>query len=141
MTRGKGNRAPGWVAAYLRPWWPTADKTPNGRPGRDLENTPGVAWEIKTAAEWRPGEWRKQVGKYPHPGEIGVLAYLPPGLGEAQVGDAMAILPLRELMPLLVAAGYAPPHDVVAEAGLEGIIERWGRQRPDTPPGRDEVPG
>jgi hypothetical protein len=109
MSGDKGKRAPAWVAAWLRPWWPTADKTPNGCKGRDLENTPGVAFEIKTGAEWRPYAWRKQVAAYPRPGELGILIYLPPGMGEAAVGDAMAILPLRELMPLLVAAGYAPP--------------------------------
>ncbi len=108
MSRGKGNAAPAWVAGYLQPWWPGCEKTPNSRPGRDLLGTPGTAFEIKTGAEWRPYHWMRQTQGYAADGELAVLLYLPPGLGRAMVSDTMAILPLRELMPLLVAAGYAP---------------------------------
>jgi hypothetical protein len=108
VSRSKGNRAPEWVAAWLRAWFPSADKTPNSRQGRDIENTPGLAVEVKTGAEWRPVQWMKQAAGYAAPGELAVLVYLPPGLGEAKVGDALAIVPLSELMPLAVAAGYAP---------------------------------
>lgn len=109
MSRGKGNRAPDWVAAYLRPWFPDAAKTPNSRPGRDIENTPGLAVEVKTGAEWRPYKWLAQAAGYAGDGELALLVYLPPGLGEAHVGDALAIVPLRALMPLAVAGEYAPP--------------------------------
>jgi hypothetical protein len=108
-TRAKGNAAPAWVAAYLAPWWPDAEKTPNGRPGRDLENTPGVAWEVKTGAEWRPKAWTRQAEGYPVRGELGVLLYLPPGFGERSVGESLCIVRTRLLMPVLVEAGYAPP--------------------------------
>ena len=119
MSRGRGNRAPDWVAAYLRPWFPDAAKTPNSRPGRDLENTVGMAIEVKTSAEWRPYAWMRQAAGYVLDGELGVLLYLPPGMGKAHVGEAMAIVPLRVLMPLAVAAGYAPPP-----------IEERGEERP-----------
>jgi hypothetical protein len=108
VSRGKGNAAPSWVAVYLHPWFPDAVKTPNGRPGRDLENTVGMAIEVKTGAEWRPNAWIKQAAGYATELELPVLLYLPPGMGETRVGDSMAILPLRLLMPLAVAAGYAP---------------------------------
>jgi hypothetical protein len=108
MSRGKGLAAPAWVAQWLRPWWPAAEKTPNSRPGRDLLGTPGVAIEVKTSSEWRPLAWMKQAARYPQPGEVALLVYLPRGFGAMAVGDAMAIMRLRELMPLLVAAGYAP---------------------------------
>lgn len=108
MSRGKGLAAPAWVAQWLKSWWPDAEKTPNSRPGRDLLGTPGVAFEIKTSSEWRPCEWMKQAAKYPTAGEVGVLVYLPRGFGALSVGDAMAIVRLRELMPLLVASGHAP---------------------------------
>ena len=119
MSRGRGNRAPDWVALYLRPWFPDAAKTPNSRPGRDLENCPGMAIEVKTSAEWRPNAWMRQTAGYVLDGELGVLLYLPPGMGKAHVGEAMAIVPLRVLMPLAVAAGYAPPP-----------IEERGEERP-----------
>ena len=108
MSRGKGNAAPAWVAAYLQPWYPGCEKTPNGRPGRDILGTPGVAVEVKTSAEWRPHAWVKQAARYALPGELALLVYLPPGCGERAVGDAMAIVPVAAIMPLLVAAGYAP---------------------------------
>jgi hypothetical protein len=106
--RAKGNVAPAWVAAYLQPWWPAAEKTPNSRPGRDLLGTPGVAFEVKTGAEWRHG-WVRQAAGYAADGELPLLVWLPPGCAEAQVANALAVLPLRLIMPLLVAAGYAPP--------------------------------
>jgi hypothetical protein len=109
MSRGKGNAAPAWVADYLTPWWPDAAKTPNGRPGRDLENTPGVAWEIKTGAEWRPNAWTRQAERYAAPGELSVLLYLPPGFGKRAVGESLCIVRTRLLMPVLVESGYAPP--------------------------------
>ena len=77
MSRAKGNAAAAWVAAYLRPWWPLAGKTPNGRPGEDIENTPGVSWEIKTGAAWRH-EWLAQAERNSH-GKLAVVVYLPPG--------------------------------------------------------------
>jgi hypothetical protein len=108
VSRDRGNRAAGWVAAYLREWFPDAEKTPNSRPGRDIENTLGMAIEVKTSSEWRPNAWMKQAAGYVLDGELGVLIYLPPGMGETRVAEAMAIVPLRVLMPLAVAAGHAP---------------------------------
>jgi hypothetical protein len=107
MSRDKGNAAPAWVAAYLSRWWPGAEKTPNSRPGRDILGTPGVAIEVKTGAEWRH-KWIAQAAGYAGDGEIPLIVYLPPGCGERSVADALAVLPLREVMPLLAAAGYAP---------------------------------
>lgn len=107
-SRPKGLAAPGWIAAWLRPWFPLAEKTPNSRRGRDIENTPGLAIEVKTGGEWRPNAWMRQAAGYAADGELAVLVYLPPGMGERRVGDALAIVPLRALLPLAVAAGYAP---------------------------------
>ena len=109
MTRDRGNRAPHWVAEYLRPWWPDVEPTPNGRPGRDLLGTPGVAWEVKTGAEWRPKAWTRQAEGYAAPGELAALLYLPPGWGERSVGESLCIVRTRLLMPVLVESGYAPP--------------------------------
>lgn len=110
MSRGKGNTAPGWVAEYLHPWFPMAEKTPNSRSGPDIENTPGITIEVKTGSEWRPYAWAAQAAKYPGDGELGVLVYIPPGMGETAVlrGEAMALVPLRVLMELAEAAEYAP---------------------------------
>jgi len=103
MSRAKGLRAAPWVARYLTPWWPLAEALPNGRAGADIENTPGVAFEVKTGTDWRAG-WLKQAAKYD--GKVKVLVYLPPGCGEAQVANAQAIVPLHVMMGLLKEAGY-----------------------------------
>jgi hypothetical protein len=107
VSRSKGNRAPGWLAAYLLPWFPTAEPVPNGRPGRDVLGTPGIAFEVKTTAKWSH-KALAQAARYAAAGELAVVVYYPPGCGEGHTGDALAILPVRELMPLAVAAGYAP---------------------------------
>ena len=103
MSRDKGNRASAWVASYLTAWWPLAEKTPNGRPGADIENTPGVAFEVKTGTQWRAG-WLAQAAKYD--GKVRVVVYLPPGCGEKQVANAQAVVPLHVLMHVLKEAGY-----------------------------------
>lgn len=105
MSQDKGQRAAGWVADYLRPWWPTAEKLPNGRSGADIDNTPGVAFEVKTGTVWREA-WLKQAAKYR--GKIKILVYLPPGCGEANVANAQMIMPMHVGMQLLADAGYAP---------------------------------
>jgi hypothetical protein len=104
VSRAKGNAAAGWVAAYLRQWWPLAEKTPNGLRGEDIENTPGVSWEVKTGAAWRH-EWLAQAERNSG-GKIAVVVYLPPGCGERNVGNAHAIVPMHVLMQLLTEAGY-----------------------------------
>lgn len=109
MSQAKGKRAAAWVVAYLRTWYPSAEKPGSSSlRGRDVLGTPGLAVEIKTSAEWRPHAWVRQAAGYAASGELALLVYLPPGCGERGIGDAMAIVPMRVMMPLLVAAGYAP---------------------------------
>ena len=107
MSRDKGIRAAAWVAEYVSRWWPAAEKTPPSRPGRDILGTPGVAFEVKTGANWSHKAIAQAAG-YALDGEVALVVYLPPGCGEQSVADALAVLPLRVVMPLLVAAGYAP---------------------------------
>ena len=144
MSRDRGNRAAGWVADYLRPWWPAAEKTPNGRRGADLLGTPGVSFEIKTGRTWR-NEWVNQAAGYPG---VCVLVWLPPGIGPKTVGLAFAmivdgpveprvhtrpVLLLEQIMPTLVAGGYAPeparaPGPAAEAAGLaDRYAEGWNR--------------
>src|SRR5215475_746880 len=109
MSRAKGLRAPDWVAAYLTTWWPLAKKTPNGRNGQDIENTPGVSFEVKTSPVWRSSALTQ--AKRNSNGNLPVVVYLPPGIGEKQVELAYAVLPVGRLMELLEDAGYAPNPD------------------------------
>lgn len=106
MSRDKGNRAAGWVAGYLQSWWPLAVKTPNGCNGEDIENTPGISFEVKTEITWR-SKWLSQALRNSR-GKPAFVIYLPPGCGEKNVADALVITTLSRIMPVLSEAGYAP---------------------------------
>jgi hypothetical protein len=127
-TRRKGNEAPDWLAEWLRPWFPDAEKTPNGRRGRDVDNTPGLAIEVKTGAEWRPLAWRKQAEGYAAEGELPLLVYYPPGFGKASTGDTLSIVRTRLILPVLVEAGYAPERRPRGVADALDLLDR--RDRP-----------
>jgi hypothetical protein len=108
MSQAKGKRAAAWVAAYLRRWYPSAETPPSSSSsGRDVLGTPGLAVEVKTGARWSH-KWIAQAAGYAEASEVYVVVYLPPGCGERSVADALAVLPVRCLMPLLVASGHAP---------------------------------
>jgi hypothetical protein len=109
VSQDRGKRAARWVADWLRPWWPSIEATPGGRNGIDLLGTPGVAWEVKTEADWRPAGALAQAARNAAAGEIPIVIYLPPGVGADTVGDrAHIVMAPAVVMALLVAAGYAP---------------------------------
>ena len=107
MSRARGNALPNALARYLRPWWPYAEATGAGRNGTDITGTPGVTWEVKTAddfkRDFKPTIWLRQV-KANTNGGVGVVVYFPRGIGAEHAGQALAIMPVRDLMDLLVAA-------------------------------------
>lgn len=72
--------------------------------------TPGVAWEVKTEADWRPAGALAQAARNAAEGELPIVFYCPPGVGQDTVGARGHIVMTPEtVMTLLVAAGYAPP--------------------------------
>lgn len=105
MSQDKGKRAAGWFAEWLRAegYFANAQELPNGRSGADIENTPPVAFEVKTGVTWRDA-WLKQAAKYA--GDIHPLIYAGPGMGRAQVADWQMVLRVRAGMDLLRKAGY-----------------------------------
>ena len=122
MSRARGHVLQRAFAHYLTAWWPSAESTPNGRPGRDVLGTPGVWWEVKSSlagtspaavvaqAVKGASEEAKRLLGTDKPGVqcLPVVVYFPPGIGAARPDRAIAMLPLPELMQLLVDAGYAP---------------------------------
>ena len=129
MSRARGNALPNALARYLRLWWPFAEPAGAGRNGTDILGTPGVVWEVKTAVEFKrdfkPTMWVEQAKRHAalHPvallgedgrdtgrmewhADIPVVVYFPKGVGAANVGNAMAIVPLHVQMQLLQEAGY-----------------------------------
>jgi hypothetical protein len=113
MSRAKGNAAAGWVAAYLRRWWPLAEKTPNGLRGIDILNTLGVAIEVKTGKQLRTA-WLDQAIKNAANGDAPLLIWLREGQGEKSVPCALALLPLplADMMGVLEDSGIAPGRDL-----------------------------
>lgn len=107
MSHDRGVRAQTWLARYLAAWWPDAQSTGSGRRGADIENTPGVHWEAKTADEFRPLGFIRQAQATAN-GCLPVVVYWPRGVGEMSTPDTLAIIPLNRLMTVLVEAGYAP---------------------------------
>ena len=111
MTRARGNVLQNALAALLRLCgWPQAESAGAGRQGTDVLGTPGVVWECKTAFEFkrdfRAQQWVAQAKKHAANGEIPVVVYFPPGIGAANTGNALAIVPLHVQVQLLREAGY-----------------------------------
>ena len=122
MTRQRGNRLQNALAAYLTRWFPYAESAGAGRNGTDVLGTPGIAWECKTAVEFkrdfRPAAWVAQsAGHLKAPGDVPVVVYFPPEVGAARADHAMAIVPMHVLMHLLTAAGYAAAAPIAVSTG------------------------
>jgi hypothetical protein len=111
MTKARGAALPNALASYVRPWWPYAEATGAGRNGRDLTGTPGVAFEVKTAddfkRDFKPTMWVAQAVAN-RGGDLPVVVYFPRGVGAAHAGQSLAILPTEQLMAVLEAGAYAP---------------------------------
>lgn len=122
MSRARGNRLQNALAAYLTRWWPHAESAGSGRNGTDVLGTPGVVWECKTAndfkRDFRPAAWVAQAAGHARPGDIPAVVYFAPGIGNANTGNALTIVPLHVLMRVLVEAGYAPAEVVAEEIAL-----------------------
>ena len=112
MSRIKGVNAQRWVAEYLQAWWPLAEAVGSGRHGTDILNTPGVAWEVKTAAEFRPLTFVKQAHAFSG-ADLPIVVYIPVGCAERRIASALSIMPLSRQMGLLAEAGYTPQPDPV----------------------------
>lgn len=108
MSRTRGVALQLAAARYLARWWPSAESAGSGRNGRDILGTPGVAFEIKTARDFRPLSWVKQAKRNAGTADVPVTVYVPNGVGERSAGAWLAIIPLDDLMGLLVEARYAP---------------------------------
>lgn len=118
MTRDRGNRLQNALARYLTTWWPHAESAGAGRNGTDVLGTPGVAWECKTATDFKrdfkPTQWVRQslghdvAGIWGPKDPVPIVVYFPSGIGEQNTAHALAILPLHVLMRLLTEGKYTP---------------------------------
>jgi hypothetical protein len=112
VSRARGVALQLALARYLASWWPHAESAGAGRHGSDVLGTPGIVWECKTAAEFSPVAFCRQARAHTvqltadRPVDWPVAVYFPPGWGAKSAGQAIAMMPLREMVALLIQAGY-----------------------------------
>jgi len=82
------------VVAWLRAHgWPQAKGTPASLPGKDVEDVPGHAIEVKARGRFNPQEWMRQAMRNAKPGEAPCVIVRMVGQGE----DADNYLVFRRL--------------------------------------------
>ena len=111
MSRARGNALQNALARWLAGnGWPFAESAGAGRNGTDTLHTPGIVWECKTAydfkRDFRPAAWVKQAKSHAKGDELPLVVYFPAGIGEANTGNTLTIVPLHVQVRLLKEAGY-----------------------------------
>lgn len=101
----RGRRTEHLIAAHLRPLFPHCRAVNSGAPGADLEETPGIAFEIKARARLDLPAWLRQTSRNAGQ-QLPILIIRPNGMGEASVGQWAAVVTLDHLTQLLREAGY-----------------------------------
>jgi len=110
VSRARGLDLQNKLAAYLvANGWPSAQSVGSGREGMDVLGTPGVAWENKTADEFRVLEFVRQARAQAGALDVPVVAYWPRGSGAMSVADIPTIIPLAWTVRLLRGSGYGTP--------------------------------
>jgi len=116
VSRARGLDLQNKLAAYLvANGWPSAQSVGSGREGVDvlgcsgIEGTPGVAWENKTADEFRILEFVRQARAQAGALDVPVVAYWPRGSGAMSVAHIPTIIPLAWTVRLLRGSGYGDP--------------------------------
>jgi hypothetical protein len=102
----RGMRTQKVVAEYLsRRGWPYAESTGSARQGCDVTGTPDIAVEVKARSDLNPLAWVRQARKGAQDGRLPFVVFRPNGMGETPE-DYLVMLPFREMVDLLNAAGY-----------------------------------
>ena len=110
MSKARGLDLQNRLAEYLAAnGWPSAQSVGSGRPGADILGTPGLAWENKTADEFRVLEFCRQARANAMALDVPIVAYWPRGSGALSVASIPTILPMVWTVRLLRGAGYGAP--------------------------------
>lgn len=109
----RARRTEAAVAAAMRlNGWPHAERVPASLPGADITGAPDVAIEVKARSDFNPRQWLRQAEANAD-GRLPICVVRCNGQGEA-AGDYLAMVRFRDLLPLLVAAGYGDADAVEA---------------------------
>ena len=107
MSHARGLDLQNALAAYLRDHgFPQAESAGAGRNGTDINGTPGICWENKTAREFKPLAFVRQAQANANATAVPAVVYWPQGVGAKSADHTLAVVPLRWLVTLLRAAGY-----------------------------------
>jgi hypothetical protein len=120
-ARAKGTLAERLVVEYLREQgWPSAERRAlSGNKDRgDVTGTPGLVWEVKSAARITLPEWLRETEteRGNAQSDFGILVVKPKGYGVGRIGEWPAIVPLWAMTYMLGSLGYG-------SRKLEGICK------------------
>lgn len=94
-------------ADYIRGLFPFAEPTGAGRQGRDILSTPGIYFELKARAGFKPTEALKQtVAPALEAGDLPIIIMRMNGQGEKNVGKWAVLTEVDVMLKLLEEAGY-----------------------------------
>lgn len=79
----RGMQAQVIAAGFLRPIYPWVTTVSGAAPGRDLNNTPGLAVEVKARREFDPLAWLRQSKRNSDDDEMSIVVWQPDGMGPA----------------------------------------------------------
>lgn len=109
--KARGMRSQLVVAQWFQAaGWVHATSTGAGRQGRDIENTPGVAVEVKARSDLQPQAWLRQA-EAAAGGDLPLVVFRPNGFGESLIGKWGVLMTLDCATDLLHLAGYIPKED------------------------------
>jgi hypothetical protein len=83
--KARGMKAQVLAAAFLRPIFPWVTTVSGAAPGRDLNNTPGLAVEVKARREFDPLAWLRQSDRNSDSDEMPIVVWQPDGYGPASM--------------------------------------------------------
>lgn len=101
--RRRGTETQVAIAEYLHRIFPHATDAGMGRKGRDILNTGDTSWEVKARRDLDPLAWMRQARQAEG---LPIVAFRPDGAGPATVEDWPCILRLKDVVDLLIKAGY-----------------------------------
>lgn len=90
--------------------WPFATAIGAGETGRDVDNMPGLAPEVKARRDYNPTAWLRQARKNAG-GDLAFVVHRPDGYGPGSVDQWPVTLRLADFTRLLGDAGYGTPEE------------------------------
>lgn len=99
------------VAQWFRDTgWPFAMHVGAGEQGRDIDNMPGLAPEVKARRDYQPTAWIRQARKNAGTA-LPFVVHRPDGYGPERIDEWLVTVTLNDFTMLLRQAGYGTPEE------------------------------